>query len=168
MHSSRSQKRVSQHLRMVATVSNRARTTAAALGLDVDAIVAQHAGQILSVKDVEDFAKQRGLHVAKALEQRSPPPKHAAARARPPRPRTATTPKPNSATQPAPQPATRSASPPEVEDPLLLDGCRIEIMWPQSKVCHTGLEPQTSRLRTPDHSPHATALQTGVAAVQAA
>eukprot|EP00964_Phaeocystis_antarctica_P022874 scaffold12773_cov64-Phaeocystis_antarctica.AAC.6 len=149
---------------MVATVSNRARTTAAALGLDVDAIVAQHAGQILSVKDVEDFATQRGLHVAKALEQRSPPPKHAVARARPPRPRTAVRPKPNSATQPAPQPAASSAS----EDPLLLDGCRIEIMWPQSKVRHTGLEPQTSRLRTPDHSPHATALQTGVAAVQAA
>ena len=123
---------------MVTTVSNRARTTAAALGLDVDAIVAQHAGQILSVKDVEDFAKQRGLHVAKALEQRSPPPKHAAARARPPRPRTATTPKPNSATQPAPQPAASSAS----EDPLLLDGCRIEIMWPQSKVRHTGSNPR--------------------------
>ena len=126
MHSSRSQKRVSQHLRMVATVSNRARTTAAALGLDVDAILAQHAGQILSVKDVEAFAKQSGLHV----EQLGPPRTHAATHAQPPRPPTATTPKPNSATQPAPQPAASSAS----EDPLLLDGCRIEIMWPQSKV----------------------------------
>ena len=135
MHSSRSQKRVSQHLRMVATVSNRARTTAAALGLDLDAIVAQHAGQILSVKDVEAFAKQSGLHVAKAVEQLGPPRTHAATHSRPPRPPTATTPKPNSATQPAPQPAASSASPPEVEDPLLLDGCRIEIMWPQSKVC---------------------------------
>ena len=112
---------------MVTTVSNRARTTAAALGLDVDAILAQHDGQILSVKDVEAFAKQSGLHVAKAFE----PPKPATARAQPPRPRTAITPKPNSATQPAPQPAASSAS----EDPLLLDGCRIEIMWPQSKVC---------------------------------
>ena len=153
---------------MVATVSNRARSTAAALGLDVDAILAQHAGQILSVKDVEAFAKQSGLHVAKAVEQLGPPRTHAATHTRSPRPPTATTPKPNSATQPASQPAASSASPPEVEDPLLLDGCRIEIMWPQSKVCHTGLEPQTSRLRTPDHSPHATALQTGVAAVQAA
>ena len=119
---------------MVATVSNRARTTAAALGLDVDAILAQHAGQILSVKDVEAFAKQSGLHVAKAFE----PPKPATARAQPPRPRTAITPKPNSATQPAPQPAASSAS----EDPLLLDGCRIEIMWPQSKVRHTGSNPR--------------------------
>ena len=41
---------------MVTTVSNRARSTAAALGLDVDAIVAQHDGQILSVKDVEAYA----------------------------------------------------------------------------------------------------------------
>ena len=123
---------------MVTTVSNRARTTAAALGLDVDAIVAQHAGQILSVKDVEAFAKQSGLHVAKAVEQLGPPRTHAATHTRSPRPPTATTPKPNSATQPAPQPAASSAS----EDPLLLDGCRIEIMWPQSKVRHTGSNPR--------------------------
>ena len=123
---------------MVATVSNRARTTAAALGLDVDAILAQHAGQILSVKDVEAFATQSGLHVAKAVEQLGPPRTHAATHTRSPRPPTAITPKPNSATQPAPQPAASSAS----EDPLLLDGCRIEIMWPQSKVRHTGSNPR--------------------------
>ena len=110
---------------MVTTVSNRARSTAAALGLDVDAIVAQHDGQILSVKDVEAYA---------AFEQRGLPSKHAPAQARPPQPPAAITSERNIARQPASRPAASSASPPEGEDPLLLDGCRIEIMWPQSKV----------------------------------
>ena len=57
----------SSHLRMVTTVSNRARTTAAALGLNVDAILAQHFGQILSVKDVEAYARWFGASVCGGL-----------------------------------------------------------------------------------------------------
>ena len=100
---------------MVTTVSNRARSTAAALGLDVDAILAQHDGRILSVKDVEAFA-ERSLRT-----QAAPPP-------------TAITPKPTATRRPASRPAASRATPPESEDPLLLDGCRLEIMWPQSRV----------------------------------
>ena len=123
----------SSHLRMVTTVSNRARTTAAALGLNVDAILAQHVGQILSVKDVEAYA---------ASEQCGPPSTHAPAQAQPLKPPTAITPKPMPTARSVPRPAASSASPPEGEDPLLLDGCRLEIMWPQSKVMpHAGIEP---------------------------
>ena len=99
---------------MVTTVSNKARSTAAALGLDVDAILAQHDGRILSVKDVEAFAER-------SLPQAAPPP-------------TAITPKPTATRRPASRPAASRATPPESEDPLLLDGCRLEIMWPQSRV----------------------------------
>ena len=99
---------------MVTTVSNRARSTAAALGLDVDAILAQHDGRILSVKDVEAFAER-------SLPQAAPPP-------------TAITPKPTATRRPASRPAASRATSPESEDPLLLDGCRLEIMWPQSRV----------------------------------
>ena len=105
---------------MVATVSNRARTTAAALGLDVDAILAQHDGHVLSVKDVEAFA-ERSLPQAAVRTQPAPPP-------------TAITPKPAVTRRPASRPAASRATPPESEDPLLLDGCRLEIMWPQSRV----------------------------------
>ena len=119
---------------MVTTVSNRARTSACELGLNVDAILAQHVGQILSVKDVEAYA---------ASEQCGPPSKHAPAHAQPSKPPTAITPKPMSTTRSVPRPAASSASPPEGEDPLLLDGCRLEIMWPQSKV-------MPRRDRTPD------------------
>ena len=97
---------------MVATVSNRARTTAAALGLDVDAILAQH--------DVEAFA-ERSLPQAAVRTQPAPPP-------------TAITPKPAVTRRPASRPAASRDTPPESEDPLLLDGCRLEIMWPQSRV----------------------------------
>ena len=105
---------------MVTTVSNRARSTAAALGLDVDAILAQHDGRILSVKDVEAFA-ERSLPQAAVRTQAAPPP-------------TASTPKPTATRRPASRPAASRATPPESEDPLLLDGCRLEIMWPQSRV----------------------------------
>ena len=105
---------------MVTTVSNRARSTAAALGLDVDAILAQHDGRILSVKDVEAFA-ERSLPQAAVHTQAAPPP-------------TAITPKPTATRRPASRPAASRATPPESEDPLLLDGCRLEIMWPQSRV----------------------------------
>ena len=102
---------------MVTTVSNRARSTAA---LDVDAILAQHDGRILSVKDVEAFA-ERSLPQAAVRTQAAPPP-------------TASTPKPTATRRPASRPAASRATPPESEDPLLLDGCRLEIMWPQSRV----------------------------------
>ena len=125
MHSSRSPEARLAALRMVATVSNRARTTAAALGFNVDAILAQHVGQILSVKDVEAYA---------ASEQCGPPSTHAPAQAQPLKTPTAITPTPMSTARSVPRPAASSASPPEGEDPLLLDGCRLEIMWPQSKV----------------------------------
>ena len=132
LHSSESPVSLVLALFMVTTVSNRARTTAAALGLNVDAILAQHVGQILSVKDVEAYA---------ASEQCGPP-SNAPAQAQPLKPPTAITPKPMPTARSVPRPAASSASPPEGEDPLLLDGCRLEIMWPQSKVMpHAGIEP---------------------------